>query len=97
MANVFRHDISKILQFGFNIITHQTILTSLIRVTHKFFKLLSSYANGKVLKIQTNKLLKRKKKQKKTAEEEELEGMDYNPNEQEEEEEGEVERESEPE
>lgn len=62
MANVFRHDIARILRIGFNLISHEGILTTLIKVTHKFFKLLSVYSDGKVLTIQTNRLLKRKKK-----------------------------------
>ena len=63
MANVFRHDIARILRNGFHLVTHEGILMSLIKSTHKFFKLLSIYSDGRVLTIQTNKLLKRKKKQ----------------------------------
>lgn len=62
MANIFRHDIARILRIGFHLVTHEVIIMSLIRVTHKFFKLLAVYSDGKVLTIQTNKLLKRKKK-----------------------------------
>ena len=62
MANIFRHDISRIIRNGFNWINHEGIIANLIKVTHKFFKLLSIYSEGKVLTIQTNKLLKRKKK-----------------------------------
>lgn len=61
MANMFRHDISRILRSGFLQINHEGILALLIKVTHKFFKLLSVYSEGKVLTIQTTKLLKRKK------------------------------------
>lgn len=62
MANVFRHDIARIIRHGFVSTNHEGILSNLILVTHKFFKLLSVYADGRVLTIQTNKLLKRKKK-----------------------------------
>ena len=64
MANMFRHDIARIFKIGFNQITHEGILKTLISVCHKFYKLLSKYSNGKVLTIQTNKLLKRKNKKK---------------------------------
>lgn len=62
MANVFRHDIARIIRHGFVSTNHEGILSNLIFVTHKFFKLLSVYADGRVLTIQTNKLLKRKKR-----------------------------------
>ena len=62
MANIFRHDIARIFRQGFQLITHEGILSNIIKVTHKFFKLLSTYSDGKVLVMQTNKLLKRKKK-----------------------------------
>jgi hypothetical protein len=62
MANVFRHDIAKILRIGFHLIPHEGVVSLIIKVTHKFFKLLSAYSEGKVLTVQTNKLLKKKKK-----------------------------------
>lgn len=62
MANMFRHDIAKIFKIGFHQIIHDKILRTLILTTHKFFKLLSQYSGGKVLTIQTNKMLKAKKK-----------------------------------
>ena len=62
MANIFRHDIARILRSGFQLITHEGIIANLIKVVHKFFKLLSVYSEGKVLTMQTNRLLKRKKK-----------------------------------
>ena len=65
MANVFRHDIARIFKIGFHQITHEKILRTLIVINHKFFKLLSDYSKGKVLTIQTNKLLKNKKQTKK--------------------------------
>lgn len=65
MANMFRHDIAKILRIGFNLISHNGILILLIKITHKFFKLLSVYSDGKVLTIQTNRLIKKKKKKTK--------------------------------
>jgi len=64
MANMFRHDIARIFKIGFTRINHEGILKTLISVCHKFYKLLSNYSNGKVLTIQTNKLLKRKNKKK---------------------------------
>ena len=64
MANMFRHDIARIFKIGFTSITHEAILRTIISVCHKFYKLLSKYSNGKVLTIQTNKLLKRKNKRK---------------------------------
>lgn len=64
MANIFRHDIARIFKIGFSQINHEGILKTLISVCHKFYKLLSKYSNGKVLTIQTNKLLKRKSKKK---------------------------------
>lgn len=64
MANMFRHDIARIFKIGFSLITHEGILKTLISVCHKFYKLLSKYSNGKVLTIQTNKLLKRKNNKK---------------------------------
>jgi hypothetical protein len=71
MANIFRHDIARIFKIGFLQITHEGILATLIRVCHRFYKLLAKYSNGKVLTIQTNKLLKRKNKKSKKMEEEE--------------------------
>lgn len=65
MANMFRHDIAKILRIGFHLINHDAILALLIKTTHKFFKLLSVYSDGKVLTIQTSRLLKKKKKKAK--------------------------------
>jgi hypothetical protein len=62
MANMFRHDIARIFKIGFHQIIHERILKTLILVTYKFFKLLSIYSGGKVLTIQTNKMLKAKKK-----------------------------------
>ena len=44
----------------------------LIKITHKFFKLLSVYSEGKVLTIQTSKLLKRKKNRAEDDDENEL-------------------------
>lgn len=70
MANMFRHDIARIFKIGFTQITHEGILKTLISVCHKFYKLLSKYSNGKVLTIQTNKLLKRKNKQKMQSDDE---------------------------
>jgi hypothetical protein len=64
MGNMFRHDIARIFAKGFNQIRHETILSTLIIVCHKFFKLLSTYSQGKNLTIQTNKLLKMKKSKK---------------------------------
>ena len=40
-------------------------------VTHKFFKLLSEYSKGKVLTIQTNRMLKAKRPKKHNIEDEE--------------------------
>jgi hypothetical protein len=71
MANIFRHDIAKIFRTGFQLISHEGILKTLISVCHKFYKLLSKHSNGKVLTIQTNKLLKRKNKKKMRGEEDE--------------------------
>jgi hypothetical protein len=41
MAHMFRHDIARIFKIGFHQIIHEKILTSLILITYKFFKLLS--------------------------------------------------------
>jgi hypothetical protein len=41
MANMFRHDIARIFKIGFHQIIHERILTTLILITYKFFKLLS--------------------------------------------------------
>ena len=71
MENMFRHDIARILKIGFALIHHEQILGVLINVVHMFFKLLSVYSKGKVLTIQTNKLLKKKKKKRSNREEEE--------------------------
>ncbi len=62
MSNIFRHDIARIIRIGFGLVTHEGIISTLIKVTYKFFKLLSIYSEGKILTIQTNRLLKRKKK-----------------------------------
>jgi len=78
MANVFRHDIARIIRHGFVSTNHEGILTNLIMVTHKFFKLLSVYADGKVLTIQTNRLLKRKKKRHDSSSEDEREMANMN-------------------
>jgi hypothetical protein len=63
MANIFRHDIARIIKTGFQLITHEGIIADLIKVTHKFFKLLAIYSDGKVLTMTTNRLLKKKRKQ----------------------------------
>lgn len=78
MANMFRHDIARILRVGFNQISHEGIISVLIRCTHKFFKLLSVYSDGKVLTIQTSKLLKRKKNKKYESDEDERELVNLN-------------------
>ena len=65
MSNMFRHDIAKVLRYGFISINHEGITSLLISISYKFFKLLSNYSEGKVLTIKTNQLLKRKKKNKK--------------------------------
>lgn len=70
MANMFRHDIARIFKIGFHQITHEKILRTLIMVDYKFFKLLSEYSKGKVLTIQTNRLLKRKKTKREAQDEE---------------------------
>ncbi len=72
MANIFRHDIARIFKIGFSWITHEGILKTLICVCHKFYKMLAKYSNGKVLTIQTNKLLKKKNKKNMENEEEQL-------------------------
>lgn len=64
MANIFRHDIARILKIGFIQITHEGILSTLILTCHKFYSMLSKYSDGKVLTIRTDKLLKRKNKKK---------------------------------
>lgn len=64
MANMFKHDIARIFKIGFHQITHEKILRTLILVTHKFFKLLSEYSKGRVLTINTNRMLKVKKPKK---------------------------------
>ena len=64
MASMFRHDIARIFKIGFHRITHEKILCTLIKITHKFFKLLSVFSKGKILTIKTNRLLKGKKKRK---------------------------------
>ena len=68
MANMFRHDIARIFKIGFHQIVHERILQTLVIVNYKFFKLLSEYSKGKVLTIQTNKMLKPKKTKKKLKE-----------------------------
>ena len=73
MANVFRHDIARIIRHGFVSTGHEGILSNLIVVAHKFFKLLAVYADGRVLTIQTNRLLKRKKKRHDSSSEDERE------------------------
>jgi hypothetical protein len=65
MANMFRHDIAKILRIGFHLINHDVVVSLIIKIVHKFFKLLSVYSDGKVLTVQTSKLLKKKKKKNK--------------------------------
>jgi hypothetical protein len=75
MSNMFRHDIARILRYGFIQINHDGILALLIRVTHKFFRLLSVYSEGKVLIIQTSKLLKRKRNRHEEEDERELANM----------------------
>jgi len=62
MANIFRHDIARILRSGFQLVSHEGIISNLVKLTHKFFKLLSVYSDGKVLTMTTNRMLKRKKK-----------------------------------
>jgi hypothetical protein len=64
MANMFRHDIARIFKIGFQLIQHEGILKTLINSVHKFYRLLSRYSNGKILTIQTNKLLRKKNKKK---------------------------------
>ena len=73
MANIFRHDVARIIRSGFLLVSHEGIVSNLIKLTHKFFKLLSTYSDGKVLTMTTNRMLKRKKKQRNSDEEGELE------------------------
>lgn len=70
MANVFRHDVAKIIRFGFVMVSHEGILSNLILLVYRFFRLLSVYAEGKVLTIQTNRLLKRKRRNESDSEDE---------------------------
>ena len=64
MANMFRHDIARIFKIGFWWVLHHGVLRILVLVTYKFFKLLLDYSRGKILIIQTNKILKPKSKSK---------------------------------
>ncbi len=68
MTNMFRHDIARIFKKGFLEINHEKILSTLIIVSHKFFKLLTTYSQGKILTIQTNKMLKVKRSKKERQE-----------------------------
>ena len=61
MANTFRHDIARVLKEGFNLSPSQEIAKDLIMICHLFFKLLAEYSKGKILTIQTNRLVKNKK------------------------------------
>ena len=70
MGNMFRHDMTRILRLGFHWVNHEKVLSLLITTTHSFFKLLATYSEGKVLTIQTNKVLKRPKQSKKGWEQE---------------------------
>ena len=70
MANMFRHDIARVFKIGFHRISHEKILTTLIRITHKFFKLLALFSKGKTLTIKTSRLLKGRKKKKDDDDEE---------------------------
>ena len=63
MTNIFRHDIARIIRSGFQLVSHEGIISNLVRLTHKFFKLLTIYADGKVLTMTTNRMVKRRKKQ----------------------------------
>lgn len=65
MAHMFRHDIAKVLKEGFILAGSDEVVENLIEICHIFFKLLSDYAKGKILTIQTNRLVKKKKKTKK--------------------------------
>jgi hypothetical protein len=79
MAHMFRHDIAKVLKEGFFLVGSEEIIENLIHICYIFFKLLNEYAKGKILTIQTNRLVKKKKKTKKEKElekeEKELEGF----------------------
>lgn len=62
MGNLFRHDLARIIKSGFHWVSHPAIINRLITTTHLFFRLLSYYADGKVLTIRTNKMLKKQAK-----------------------------------
>lgn len=61
MANMFRHDIARVLKEGFMLSPSEEITENIIMVCYIFFKLLSEYGKGKILTIQTNRLVKKKK------------------------------------
>lgn len=65
MQNMFRHDIAKVLKEGFYLAGNEEVIENLILTCHSFFKLLNDFSRGKVLTIQTNRLVKKKKKTKK--------------------------------
>ena len=71
MRNLFMHDIARVLKVGFHWVGHPAVIHRLVTTTHLFFRLLANYADGKVLTIKTNKLLKRPKKQTRNEEYEE--------------------------
>lgn len=70
MAHMFRHDIAKVLKEGFYLAGSEEVVENLVHICYVFFKLLSEYAKGKILTIQTNRLVKKKKKTKKDKEQE---------------------------
>ncbi|EAR94710.2 Yip1 domain protein (macronuclear) [Tetrahymena thermophila SB210] len=66
LQNIFHHDITKALRIGvdycqYNVLNNE-VLKNLVELINIFFDLLESYSKGKVLTLQTDKLVKKKKK-----------------------------------
>lgn len=80
LQNIFHHDITKALRIGMDYcqkgILNDAVLKNLIELVNIFFDLLETYSKGKVLTLQTDKLVKKKKKpaKSKKALEREMEG-----------------------
>lgn len=65
LQNIFHHDITKALRIGLDFcqkgVLNDEVLKTLVELINIFFDLLESYSKGKVLTLQTDKLVKKKK------------------------------------
>ncbi len=66
LANIFRHDITRYLQVGFQYclegLCKDEVLITLVEVQGVFFELMENYSRGRILTLKTAKLVRKKKR-----------------------------------